>query len=634
MPATLDAIRDRLDNSSSHNDVRTRVNPYLEELLGWTLTTEVDSGSGGSIDSVPVTNLGNRDIEIPAFVIEYKKGESESTEELEEKSGGKSGETAIGQLERYVTQKKICNFGFLVDASRFVVYRRQGDSLHDDPESEIVFAEAIDSDFEELEKLVPLVGGLPDELLKIEDPWEFADTLQASIEQLTPPLQDLFDIIEPEEYDLLLEIIPSGLSEEEFVQKTAASLVSKVMLLRAMEDQNNEFGIVLNPEVMRQFSKSPFGYILAFSSAYDLGAMNFPQVMKADIDVFDWWVPTHHISEVRRNTKDAHLELNGRLANVLNQLYWYEVEFQQDLMGMTYQKLRKKGETAVLGSYFTPPQLTDTTVDAVDTLVGDLGITDYTRRDLYDKPDFKVIDPTCGSGTFFISYIKKAIKETNRAPSDTANTLIKKLHGIDIDPLAVLMARAQIYGSLSPHLSSPPSPSVYWSNTLDHIQTSQGQSVLDQFNKHSDIGAPIDEVRYDMERADKEITKGSFDLVIGNPPWGRRGEIVRHLRDVGHSREDANDRIDHLVPEVWRDHFDTRDDNLLTPFVIAGDRLLKEGGVMAFVLDARFQASEWGGEVVEMLNDYDEVRVLDVSQSSDAEFRESVSYPAIVLGVK
>lgn len=634
MPAKLSDIQVRLDDSSSHDDVRGRVNPYLEDLLGWTLTTEVSSGSGGSIDSVPVTNLGNRDIEIPAFVIEYKKGESDSIEDLEAKSGGKSGETAIEQLERYVTQQKICNFGFLVDASRFVIYRRQGDSLHDDPEREIVFADVTDSDFEELEKLVPLLGGLPDEPLKIEDQWEFVNTLQTAIEQLTPPLQDLFDIIEPKEYDLLLEIIPSGLSEEEFVQKTAASLVSKVILLRAMEDQNSEFGIVLNPEVMRQFSKSPFGYILAFSSAYDLGAMNFPQVMKADIDVFDWWIPTHHISEVRQKAKDAHLELNGRLANVLNQLYWYEVEFQQDLMGMTYQKLRKKGETAVLGSYFTPPQLTDTTVDAVDTIIGDLDITDYTRRDLYDKPDFKVIDPTCGSGTFFISYIKRAMEETNRASSDTAHTLIRKIHGMDIDPLAVLMARAQIYGSLSPHLSSPPSPNVYWSNTLDHIQTSQEQSVLDQFNKHSDIGAPIEEVRYDMEQANKEITKGSFDLVIGNPPWGRRGEIVRHLREVGHSREEANNRIDHLVPAVWREHFDSRDDNLLTPFMIAGDRLLNEGGVLAFILDARFQASEWGGEVVEILNDYKEVRVLDVSQSRDAEFRESVSYPAIVLGVK
>jgi len=55
---------------------------------------------------------------------------------------------------------------------------------------------------------------------------------------------------------------------------------------------------------------------------------------------------------------------------------------------------------------------------------------------------------------------------------------------------------------------------------------------------------------------------------------------------------------------------------------------------MALVLDARFQASEWGATIADTLDDYQDVRVLDVSMSRQAEFPESASYPAIVLGVK
>lgn len=630
MPPSLEEIR-RLDDSSSRADVRGRVNPYLESLLGWTLTSEADAG--GSVDSVPVPAPDGRGVEIPAFVVDYEGGESQSVEDLERKRGGKGDETAIERLERYVTTRKICDHGFLVDASRFVAYRRRGDALHRDPELVVEFERATDDDFGRLEALLPRVERLPARQ-PIADEREFAGTLRDAVEHLSPPLADLFEVIRPEEYDRLLEIVPSGLSAEEFVQKTASSVVSKVLLLRALEDGNDRFGIVLDPDVTRQFSQSRLTSIPAFSSAYDLGGTNFPQVLQADLDLFDWWDPRRLTGHVRRDAEDAHLELDRRLRNVLETLSRYEIAFERDLMGMTYQQLRNKGETAVLGSYFTPPQLTDTTVEAVDALVGDLDVTDYSRGDLYDDPDFRLIDPTCGSGTFFISYIKKAVAETTRAPSDAASALVDKIHGLDIDPLAVLMARAQIYGSLSPHLNDPPSPNVYWSNTLDHVRPNPGQSVLDQFSQHGDIGAPIEEVRYDVERATSEISEGSFDLVVGNPPWGRRGEIVRHLREAGYSRGDANDRLDGLVPDAWRDSFDSRDDNLLTPFVAAGDHLLKDGGIMAFVLDARFQASEWGGDVVDRLNGYDEVRVLDVSQSRNAEFRESVSYPAIVLGVK
>jgi hypothetical protein len=609
------------------------VNNYLEAVLDWTLKSESEV-SGGSIDTVPLTEVGDTEVETPAFVVEYKSGESDDHESLESKSGGQSGETAIEQLERYVTTTRICNYGLLCDASRLVVYERIGESLNVEPIHEIVFSSASRIDFEDLDDLIPLFKGQPSQL-QITDIEDFVDVLEDSISLLVDPLESLYNTIQPDEYELLLEIIPSGISEDEFIQKTAASVVSKILLLRALEDQNDQFGIVLNPEVIQSFAKSEYGYLLAYSSAYDLGGMKFPQVFKADIDVFDWWEPRELTSHVRTDARDAHLQMNNRLTNVLERLYRYEVEFEADLMGLTYQRLRKKGETSVLGAYYTPPALTDTTVQAVETAISDLDITDYDLYNLYEDPDFRMIDPTCGSGTFLLTYARKAIKYSDRADSDAANQIIRKTHGIDVDPLAVLMARAQIYGTLSGYLDSPPAPNIYWTDSLEHVRKyGADRSLMEFMDDHDQIQPPIDEVRYDIERAQDEITDSSFDLVIGNPPWGRRAEIVRHLTEAGMEADDAEERVAGLVPSDWEDLFDDRDANLLTSFFNASDQLLKDGGIMALVLDARFQASGWGEEVIDTLDDYQEVRVLDASLSREAEFPESASYPAIVLGVK
>lgn len=629
---SLNQLRE-LDSDTSHSDISRYISNYLEETLGWKLKGE--SGiSGGSIDSVPLVNIGDKEVETPAFLLEYKSGESENHEELEEKSGGQPNENAFQQLDRYVTTIKICNYGFLCDASRLVVYERIGDGLDKGPIQEIEFESANQSDFEKLDDLIPLYTGQPSQI-EITDEDEFVDILEDSISLLIDPLESLYEIVQPDQYDLLLEIIPSGISEEEFIQKTAASVVSKILLLRALEDQNDKFGIVLNPEVIQRFAKSEYGYLLAYSSAYDLGGMKFTHVFKADIDIFDWWVPRELTSHTRSKAQEPHLKMNNRLMNVLERLYRYVVEFGSDLMGLTYQRLRKKGETSVLGAYYTPPKLTNTTLQAVHTAISNLDITDYDLYNLYEGPDFRIIDPTCGSGTFLLSYAQKAIEYSDRVDSDAANQIIKKIYGIDVDPLAVLMARAQIYGCLSRYLESPPSPNIYWTNFLEHIRRHGVDRSLQEFMDDYDrIQPPIDEVRYDIKQAQEEITDSSFDLVIGNPPWGRKAEIIHHLTETGLNSEEAEERVENLIPPEWEDMFDSRDANLLTPFFKASDQLLKEGGIMALVLDARFQASHWGEKVIDTLDDYREVRILDASLSREAEFLESASYPSIVLGVK
>lgn len=631
----LAKVRD-LNSQSSHADVRRHISNLLESELGWNLEGEV-STEEGSIDSVPLTTT--REDKVPIFVIEYKSGESEEIKKLENKQGGQQGEIAIEQLERYVTHEKICNFGILCDASRLVLYERVEDKLREEPILQLRFqdeVEKLSSGLQELKSLLPLYEGIIGNL-EISDIEEFTNVLKDSIQWIIEPIEKLYNEIQPSEYSLFKELFPSGITKEEFVEKTASAIVSKVLLLRALENQNDQFGVVLNPDVVKSFYKSEFGYILTFISAYELAALKFPAVFKSDIDVFDWWEPRHLESRTRLNVRDYHIQLNNRLAQVLERLYRYKINIKRDLLGLTYQKLRRKGETSILGAYFTPPVLADATLEAVEIMIGDLNLSNYGLYDLYNNPEFKVLDFTCGSGTFLISYANKAIEYTERRSADAANQIIRKLYGLDIDPLAVLMAREQIYGALSGYLDNPPPPNVFWTDTLELTAASSlGDQEYSASLGFEGLGpsAPINEVKQDIAQARDTVKENSFDLIIGNPPWGRRSEMIRHLTESGTESEEARSRVDNLVPPEWERYFSHRDDNFLTPFFIAADRLLKDGGIMALVIDARFQATDWGEPVVEVLEDFEEVRVLDVSLSKQAEFPESVSYPAIVLGVK
>jgi len=102
----------------------------------------------------------------------------------------------------------------------------------------------------------------------------------------------------------------------------------------------------------------------------------------------------------------------------------------KDLFKRLYQNLVPREIRHSLGEYFTPDWLAELLLDEVG----------------YDgTPEERILDPACGSGTFLVLAIKR-IKEYAEEHFIDKRTLLSKIvdnvQGIDLNPLAVLAAKA------------------------------------------------------------------------------------------------------------------------------------------------------------------------------------------------
>lgn len=99
-----------------------------------------------------------------------------------------------------------------------------------------------------------------------------------------------------------------------------------------------------------------------------------------------------------------------------------------------------------LGEYYTPAWLADYVVKESVSIV--------------KKEDYKAIDPCCGSGVFVMSIIKNIIGETDivsltdNEKKKLLNSILKRVKGVDINPLSVLTAKVTFYLAIKPLINN------------------------------------------------------------------------------------------------------------------------------------------------------------------------------------
>lgn len=100
----------------------------------------------------------------------------------------------------------------------------------------------------------------------------------------------------------------------------------------------------------------------------------------------------------------------------------------QDLLRKLYNFLMPKSLRHALGEYYTPDWLAQQT---------------YINTKINGNLEASILDPTCGSGTFINIAIKNAIESNNDIePKELMQVILKNIHGFDLNPLAVITARA------------------------------------------------------------------------------------------------------------------------------------------------------------------------------------------------
>lgn len=127
-------------------------------------------------------------------------------------------------------------------------------------------------------------------------------------------------------------------------------------------------------------------------------------------------------------------QIKALIQTISDALDYYDLEaIDEDIFKEIYQEIVKRGDRHRIGEYYTPEWLAELTIQEAITIL------DPKK----EKKTFSVLDPACGSGTFLTNVI--SILRKNRC---SLEEILENVYGIDINPLAVAIARANYLLSL------------------------------------------------------------------------------------------------------------------------------------------------------------------------------------------
>jgi len=150
-----------------------------------------------------------------------------------------------------------------------------------------------------------------------------------------------------------------------------------------------------------------------------LGVSNF-----LEGDFFGWYIYLWD-DEIFDKLKDLIEEFRKYDYSSIN----LEPASAKDLLKNVYHNLFPRELRHNLGEYYTPDWL-------AEFLINEMNI-DYTS-------DKSMLDPTCGSGTFIVLLIRNYIAQNKNIINDSEmlNNILSYIKGYDLNPLAVISARA------------------------------------------------------------------------------------------------------------------------------------------------------------------------------------------------
>jgi len=214
----------------------------------------------------------------------------------------------------------------------------------------------------------------------------------------------------------------------------------------------------------------------------------------------------------------------------------FPIEDAGYLIGSIYTVMLPSSLRSKLGAYYTPPPLVSRLLDIAENA----GV-DFSKD--------TVIDPACGGGAFLAPVALRMLNKMKPAPAEwTLKRISSSLKGIEIDPFAAWMASVLLEAALMPLC-------VEARRRLPNVVV---------------IGDALD-----------NVDVGTFDLVIGNPPYGRvkldQEQRERYSRSLyGHA-------------------------NLYGLFTDLALRLTKEKGVIAYLTPTSFLGGQYFKSLRELL---------------------------------
>ena len=199
------------------------------------------------------------------------------------------------------------------------------------------------------------------------------------------------------------------------------------------------------------------------------------------------------------------------------------------VIGLLYTGIMPERLRAKLGAYYTPPALCERLLD----MAAEAGV---------DWRSARVLDPACGGGAFLSPVARRmAQRLSSMSASSALREVVRRLRGFEIDPFAAWMAQ------------------VFLDVTLGDLCRA--------------AGTRLPQVVRVCDSLEETPDGDGFDLVVGNPPYGRAalspGLRAAYRRSLfGHA-------------------------NLYGLFTDLAVRFTRPGGVIAYVTSTSFLAGEY-----------------------------------------
>ncbi|MCF7809596.1 SAM-dependent methyltransferase [bacterium] len=220
-----------------------------------------------------------------------------------------------------------------------------------------------------------------------------------------------------------------------------------------------------------------------------------------------------------------------------SQLFFFAYDFKIipiELISSIYEEFYslEKGKSSNQGSFYTPAALVEYVVSQT-----------ITEEILDKKP--RILDPACGSGIFLVESFRRIVRhlvrknEGQRLSADQLRNILKEqITGIEINPEAVRVAAFSLYLALL-HYQRP--SDILKSPKLPNL-TYKSENKFASSNHHFDILLPFNAFELEKNISNPNVIKrfasGSFDIIVGNPPWGgSRGKDTQTVIEIKKATE-------------------------------------------------------------------------------------------------
>jgi type I restriction-modification system DNA methylase subunit len=426
--------------------------------------------------------------------------------------------------------------------------------------------------------------------------------------------------------------------------------IDRLIFLRMSEDRGIEnYGrlqqVLKSPNIYAQLSEI-FQYA---DQHYNSGLFHFEQDKTRSSNI-DSWTLNLSIDDKPLERIISHLyypnspyEFSVMPADILGQVY-------EQFLGKVIRQtpsggaiVEEKPEVKKAGGvYYTPTFIVDYIIEHTIGKLCDNMTPEQVKH-------LRIIDPSCGSGTFLISayqylldwhlqwYLKHSAKKHAKniyqglgdvwhlTANEKKRILLQNIYGVDIDAQAVEVTKLSLLlkvlegeseQSISDNLrlfherALPDlAGNIRWGNTLigqDYYNNPEA-NLLDEESRYR-INA------FDWNEEFTEIMEaGGFDAVIGNPPYIGFHAFKEDKEYLKKSFISATGKFDYYLP-----------------FIEKGMNLLKDNGVLGFICPTNFMKRGHGQALRNHLKV--SVKILEVCDFEDVQiFSSALNYTGIFI---